>query len=156
MNFWGAHSHMLASLSMAMESVVYPNSMFFRVTNENIEPAYVHSDRASGAYTCVAYLTAHPGSGTAFYQHKASGRHEMPELGEVEETLKNDMISADENAWKELQYVPAVYNRAVIFSAPLFHSRVPKTGIGTDAATGRMVWVSHFHTPQTLLENEHG
>jgi hypothetical protein len=36
-------------------------------------------------------------------------------------------------------------NRALIFNAPLFHSRFPLGGIGTNADDARMVWVSHFH-----------
>ena len=59
MGFWGKHSHMLASVSQAMQSVIYPNSMFFRYTTPETEPAYIHSDRETGAFTCNAYQSDH-------------------------------------------------------------------------------------------------
>ncbi len=148
MGFWGKHAHMLASLSQAMGCFVYPNSMFFRVTNPETERAYIHSDRSTGAYTCVAYLSDHDEPyGTGFYRH-STGIDEMPE--DISPELADDMVSREN--FEQTQFVEGKYNRAVIFSAPLFHSRMPETGF----AEGRMVWVSHFHTPQSLLEAEYG
>lgn len=148
MGFWGDHSHMLASVCQAMDTFVYPNSMFFRVTTPETERAYIHSDRITGAFTCVAYLSDHTEDyGTAFYRH-SSGIEEMP--AEVSPELADDMVSRDN--FEETRKVDGKLNRAVIFSAPLFHSRVPVTGI----ESGRMVWVSHFHTPESLMEAERG
>lgn len=156
MGFWGEHASMLASVAQAMESFIYPNSMFFRVTTPETEQAYIHSDRETGAYTCVAYLSHHETEyGTAFYRHKATGLEEMPPLEELDAHMMAD-ITHNRDAWEVTQKVEGKYNRAVIFSAPLFHSRIPLDGIGITPDDARMVWVTHFHTPQTLLEKEYG
>lgn len=151
MGFWGNHATMLNALMRATNGVVVPNSMFFRVTNEGMEKAYIHSDRESGNFTCVAYLTDHDvESGTAFFMHKRTGLKAMPSFDEMRETgildeLKEDMVSRDPAKWIQLDYVRGIRNRALIFNAPLFHSRYPLEGIGSSLDTGRMVWVSHFY-----------
>ena len=61
------------------------------------------------------------------------------------EELKEDMVSRDPDKWVEIDRVRGVKNRALIFDAPLFHSRYPLEGIGTTLEEGRMVWVSHFY-----------
>lgn len=148
MNFWGDHALMLESLCMAMQSIVYPNSMFFRYTTPKMETAYIHSDRQAGAYTCVCYLSEHDQSyGTAFYKH-ASGMTEMPPFHELQPDLIDDMVKA--RNFEQIEFVPGQKNRAVIFSAPLFHSRFPLDGIGESAEDARMVWACHFHTPESL------
>lgn len=150
MNFWGKHSFMLHSLAQAVGRPVYPNSMFFRVTNKETESAYVHSDRESGSWTCVAYLSEHrETSGTGFYQHRKTGMTEMPPFEEMAgkkefDKLKRQMVKGSAKDWEQLDFVRGVFNRAVVFYAPLFHARCPKTGFGTQATDGRMVWVSHF------------
>lgn len=151
MGFWGDHALMLRALTRAMGGVVIPNSMFFRVTNVGMERAYIHSDRQSGASTCVAYLSEHDTeSGTAFYRHKPTGLTEMPSFAEMQEAgifdeLKADMVSRDPDKWEQVDYVRGRYNRALIFPAPLFHSRFPLEGIGTDFESGRLVWATHFY-----------
>jgi hypothetical protein len=150
MNFWGHHALMLRPLVLNFGYMLVPNSMFFRVTNKGMEKAYIHSDRETGNYTCVAYLSDHDEpTGTAFYRHKPTGLIEMPSFEEMKEQgifeqLKQDMVSRDEDKWELLDYVEGKYNRAVIFDAPLFHSRYPLEGIGSSPETGRLVWVSHF------------
>lgn len=151
MGFWGEHSLLLRSLILCTNRVLVPNSMFFRVTNEGMEKAYIHSDRESGSNTCVVYLTEHEQkSGTAFFKHKRTGLTYMPSFQEmkdlgIEEELKQDMVSRDPDKWEQTGYVEGKYNRALIFDAPLFHSRYPLEGIGNDVDSGRMVWVCHFH-----------
>lgn len=151
MGFWGDHALMLRSIVAATGKVVVPNSMFFRVTNEGMEQAYIHSDRHSGAHTCVCYLSDHPTSyGTAFYKHKPTGLVEMPTFEDMEtmgiaEELTKDMVSRDPDKWELVDVVEGKYNRAVIFHAPLFHSRFPLEGIGHDENDGRLVWVSHYY-----------
>lgn len=151
MGFWGDHALMLSSLMRSIGGVAVPNSMFFRVTNVGMEKAYIHSDRESGNHTCVCYLTEHAEeSGTAFFRHKRTGLTEMPSFQEMHETglmdeLRADMVSRDPSKWEQLDYVRGVKNRALIFHAPLFHSRFPLEGIGSNAETGRLVWVSHFY-----------
>lgn len=151
MGFWGEHALMLRSLISATGSVLVPNSMFFRVTNEGMEKAYIHSDRETGNHTCVVYLTDHEQpSGTAFFRHKRTGLTEMPSFQDMDdegilEELKADMVSRDPDKWEQLDYVEGKYNRALIFHAPLFHSRFPLDGFGTTEEEGRLVWVSHFY-----------
>lgn len=150
MNFWGHHALMLRPLMLAVKGVIVPNSMFFRSTNEGMEQAYIHSDRESGAHTCVAYLSNHTQpSGTAFYRHIPTGLTEMPSFLEMKELgifdqLRNDMVTRNPDAWEQVGFLEGKYNRAVIFEAPLFHSRFPLEGIGTTPEDGRLVWVSHF------------
>lgn len=151
MNFWGHHALMLRSLIRATGTVLVPNSMFFRSTNTDTETAYIHSDRETGAYTCVAYLSDHEDEyGTAFYKHKPTGLLHMPSFAEMREMgimedLKKDMVSRDEDKWEQVGFVQGKFNRAVIFSAPLFHSRIPINGFGDSSDNGRLVWVSHFY-----------
>lgn len=152
MGFWGDHAPMLRSLMGATRAVCVPNSMFFRVTNKGMEKAYIHSDRMSGAHTCIAYLSEHEGeeTGTAFYKHIPTGLTEMPnfydmhEQGILEE-LKQDMVSRDPAKWEQVGFVAGKYNRALIFKAPLFHSRFPIDGIGDSNDNGRLIWATHFY-----------
>ena len=71
----------------------------------------------------------------------------MAELREREdfEDFKSQMVEGSENDWEQTTFIPGIFNRAIIFPAPLFHSRLPKNGLGdgTDE-TGRMVWACHF------------
>jgi hypothetical protein len=152
MSFWGRHSIFVHALTRVMGSPIYPNSMFFRVTNENTESAYVHSDRESGDFTCIVYLSDHSdiNSGTGFYRHRESGMTHMPSFAEMFEDasafnkLKGQMVEGSERDWEQLDFVRGLYNRALIFDAPRFHARHPKHGIGNTEETGRMVWVCHF------------
>jgi hypothetical protein len=150
MCFWGDHAPMLRALALQLGPVI-PNSLFFRATNVGMERAYIHSDREAGAHTCVAYLSQHDEpSGTAFFRHKRTGLERMPSFAEMAETgvldeLKADMVSRDPDRWEQTDYVAGKFNRALIFDAPLFHSRFPLEGIGHDTDAARLVWVSHFY-----------
>jgi hypothetical protein len=151
MGFWGDHALMVSSLMRATGGIVVPNTLYFRVTNVGMERAYIHSDRESGNHTCVCYLTDHDeDSGTAFFRHKRTGLTEMPSFSDMQamgilDELKADMVSRDADKWVQLDYVRGAKNRALIFPAPLFHSRYPLEGIGDTPETGRLVWVSHFY-----------
>lgn len=156
MGFWGNHAMLLGPLMWHMGAQCCPNSMFFRSTNKGFEPAYIHSDRETGDFTVVVYLSEHEHedngdpSGTAFWKHKATGLTEMPSFEQMRDEperfaqLRADMVSADPAAWEQVAFIPAKFNRAVIFRAPLFHSRCPREGFGETPSAGRMVWVSHF------------
>jgi len=150
MGFWGHHALMLKALISELDSIVVPNSMFFRLTNEGMEQAYIHSDRETGNYTCIAYLSEHDTeSGTAFFKHINTGLIEMPSFQDMKdmgifEELKEDMVSRDPTKWEQIGYVAGKYNRALIFDAPLFHSRYPLEGIGKTEKDGRLIWASHF------------
>lgn len=151
MNFMGHHAYMLRALVDATGSVVVPNTMFFRNTNKGFEKAYIHSDREMGAHTCVCYLSDHEEeSGTAFYRHIPTGMVEMPSFTEMKEKgileqMAEDMVSRDPAVWEQIDMVEGKKNRALIFEAPLFHSRFPVEGLGNSPAEGRLVWVSHFY-----------
>jgi hypothetical protein len=153
MNFWGLHAPMLQALSFYVGAPVYPNNMFFRVTNEDTEAAYVHSDREWGDFTCIVYLSDHAErSGTGFFRHRETRMAHMPSFADMAkdpplfEKLKAHMIDGSEEHWELLDYVHGGYNRAVIFDAPRFHARSPKNGIASNESEGRMVWACHFVT----------
>lgn len=153
MNFWGKHALMLHALSFYLGGrAVYPNSMFFRVTNLDTEGAYVHSDRETGDFTCIVYLSQHDGVyGTGFYRHRETGMTHMPSFADLHEQpqlferLKREMVDGSEEYWEQLDFIRGQYNRAVIFDAPRFHARSPKHGIGTTAQDGRLIWCAHFY-----------
>jgi hypothetical protein len=75
-------------------------SFFRRSPKGQAEPNYVHSDEAMGRFTGIYYMNPEPaeGDGTAFWER---------ESGE----------------WKMIRLVPAKFNRLLIFSADLHHSR---------------------------------
>lgn len=151
MGFWGHHALMLRDLVRCLGQVVVPNSMFFRNTNKGMERAYIHSDRQTGNHTCIAYLSDHDEtSGTEFFKHVPTGLTEMPSFEEMKELgimeqLKSDMVSRDPEVWERVGFVEGKYNRAVVFEAPLFHSRYPLEGFGSSDTDGRLIWASHFY-----------
>lgn len=152
MNFWGKHALLLHALAYYIGRPIYPNSMFFRSTNIDTEGAYVHSDRESGDFTCVVYLSAHESQyGTGFYRHRETGMTNMPSFAELREKpelferLKHEMVDGSEKYWEQLDFVRGQYNRALIFDAPRFHARVPRHGFGESPEEGRIVWVCHFY-----------
>jgi len=153
MNFWGKHSILLHALTHTMGRPIYPNNMFFRVTNVDTEAAYVHSDRESGDFTCIVYLSDHSEkSGTGFYRHRETCMTHMPSFAQMSqerdafEKLKREMVEGSDEHWEQLDFVRGIYNRAVIFDAPRFHARSPRHGFGDTVEDGRMVWVCHFVT----------
>lgn len=157
MNFWGKHSILLHALTHVMGRPVFPNNMFFRVTNVDTEAAYVHSDRESGDYTCIVYLSEHAElSGTGFYRHRETGVTHMPSFAAMAEDpewfarIKQQMVEGSEEHWEQLDFVRGLYNRALIFDAPRFHARSPRHGIADNAEDGRMVWVCHFVTQVSM------
>jgi len=148
MNFWGLHAFMLKSIDRVLGARFYPNDTFFRYAVPETEPAYTHSDRAFGDITCVCYMSDHDEVfGTGFYRHRKTGLTEMPKMEDMVDPewdeLKRDMIEGGPDEWDEVGFCEGMYNRAVIFHAPLFHARYPKTGIGTNATDARMVWAAH-------------
>jgi hypothetical protein len=153
MGFWGDHSTLLRSVAAAIQQPIYPHSMFFRVTNEGTEGAYVHSDREAGDFTAIVYLSKHneDESGTGFYKHRETGLTSMPSFADMVkdpvffEQFKTEMVQGSPEHWEQLHFVPGKYNRALIFDAPLFHSRLPKHGFGATPEDGRMVWACHFY-----------
>lgn len=64
------------------------------------EPNFVHSDEGMGRFTGIFYLNPTPprGDGTTFYERRGEG-------------------------WTSAQHVPARFNRLLLFSAEIPHSR---------------------------------
>lgn len=146
MGFMGKHAIMLHALSMHMGKPVIPNSMFFRVSNVDSERAYIHSDRSQGQWTCVCYLSEHEDEyGTGFWKHKETGLIEMPEEWMTDEAKAKEMVEGSSSKWELRDVCAGAFNKAVIFKAPLFHSRLPMTGIGTGETDGRLIWGCHFY-----------
>lgn len=145
MSFMGDHHVLLYALGMHMGAPILPQTMFARKTDSTMERGYIHSDRASGAFTCVVYLND-PGeeSGTAFYRHRETGLQEMPIEWMADKQRAQEMVEGKKEVWEQTDFVRGLVNRAVIFNAPLFHSKVPLNG----TTKGRVVWVTHFHIPQ--------
>lgn len=75
-------------------------SFFRRSPLGQVEPNFIHSDEAMGAFTGIYYMNPEPaaGDGTAFWQR-------------------------DGGEWKMTRLVPAKFNRLLTFSAGLHHSR---------------------------------
>lgn len=149
--FWGDHASVFQALHGKLGQII-PSSMFFRVTNPQMERALIHSDREYGERTAIVYLseTSPKLSGTAFYRHRATGMTELPPLEDLMKdpcsfaTLKREMLTADDADWEMYEFVEAKYNRCVVFDAPLIHCRIPKSGYGTQEEDSRMVWVGHL------------
>jgi len=148
MNFAGNHDLITRCLSGALGFPIYPRASFFRITKPDTR-TYIHSDRTHGNWTCIVYLSKHTEvSGTAFYRHRETGLMEMPTFEQQKEMgifdmLKADMENGKEDKWEKLDFIRGVYNRALIFNAPLFHSRISEVESKEDT-TARMVHVTHF------------
>lgn len=155
MNWKGYHGACNVALTRAVRRQVFPNSMFFRVLLEDAEPRLIHSDQLDGNYTAILYLSEHEEeSGTAFYRHKETDLLVMPTMEEMKRLKtvgywRKEM--ANEDAWEQTDYIRGQRGRMLVFSAGLFHGRVPANGIGKTPEEGRMIWVCHFYTPEDLL-----
>lgn len=149
MNFAGNHDLITRGIHAAIGRPVYPRASFFRITTPETR-TYIHSDRTHGNWTCIVYLSNHKEiSGTAFYRHRETGLLEMPSFEEQRklglfDMLKKDMESGGEDRWEKLDFIRGVFNRALIFNAPLFHARVSEIESKEDS-TARMVHVTHFY-----------
>lgn len=152
-NFWGDHATLFQALHAKVGQII-PSSMFFRITNPDMERALIHSDREYGEHTAIVYLSktlANVESGTAFYRHRETGWTEMPPLSELMadpeffKTIRLQMLAADDADWEMHRFVREQYNRCVVFDAPQIHCRIPKVGYGIEENDSRMVWVCHFN-----------
>jgi hypothetical protein len=97
-----------------------PKVSFFRKSPVGqIEPAYIHADYSMGDWTAILYLNENPpdGDGTTFWKHKDRG------FTEVGEGFDGSADFNDQSKWERWCHVAGLFNRAVLFRAPLFHSR---------------------------------
>lgn len=88
-----------------------------------VEPNFIHTDEGMGDVTAILYLNPKPAAddGTSFWEHSESGKREGSVSGEAGKDL---------GKWIRWKTVPAAFNRAVVFSAPLFHSRAIEANYG--------------------------
>jgi hypothetical protein len=150
-NFYGDHVTGVRAIAARFDKRIFPNKMFFRVTNERTEEAVVHSDIFTGDFTCLVYLSKHEDSGTEFYRHKPTDTYALPPLKDfyADEVnfarFKRDCSHRDSEVWEKVNSVEGRYNRAVIFPSAVFHCRYPYTGFGQGVEDGRMIWGCHFY-----------
>lgn len=124
----------------AMYPGLEPVITFFRHSpGGQREPNYVHSDTDMGDWTGILYLNPDPplGDGTLFYAHTPTG--------DVESTPGVDTHAdewSDPSKWTLRGFVPAAFNRLVLFPSRLFHSRaIPENyGAGNDARLIQVVF----------------
>jgi hypothetical protein len=111
----------------------------------------IHSDMGWGTHALVLYLTDGP-SGTAFWQHTKTGANRiLPGDMELFEQVKDDF--ENEDAWDQRAFVKMDYNRALIYSGELFHSRYPFKAFGSTPEDGRLIVVAFF-TPLGDAQDE--
>lgn len=150
MNWQGYHAPLHIAIYNAMKEPIFPNHSFFKVSTKEDNVALVHSDHNDGPFTAIIYLSEHDYiSGTGFYKHIETGRTTMPAVKEMVEwgaleKWNEDM--RDESKWEQTDFIRGLMGRMLIFSAPMFHSRVPRLGNSETYEDGRMVWVCHFFT----------
>lgn len=112
-----------------------PTWTFFRQSPAGqVEPNFIHTDDGMGDATVIFYLTDPPApeDGTCFWRHRMTGADRAQRLtGAVGESLTH---------WQCYATVPAAFNRALIFDAPLCHSRAIHENYGT-GATARLIQV---------------
>ena len=139
------------ALNVWMGRPVNVLNMGYRLNYEGEPPnAAIHADLGWGTYALVLYLTrddelqrlAEP-SGTAFWKHINTGADRArPGDSNTIAAVQGDWNNAD--AWEQVDFVPAKFNRAAIYRSELFHSRYPFEAVGTTPEDGRLTLVSFF------------
>jgi hypothetical protein len=113
---------------------------FFRLSPlGQVEPNYIHSDIGMGDWTAILYLNPHPpdGDGTAFWRHRAT------------HAISGAFIRAsaeDLSQWDQWDYVPAKFNRLLLFKSHLFHSRAIAANYG-EGDEARLIQVAFLDWP---------
>lgn len=112
-----------------------PTLTFFRQSPEGqVEPNYIHTDRDMGAWTGILYMTPHPphGDGTTFWRHRATNA--CASTATDLDTLREEWMDwRTLDRWEPWHTVEAKFNRLLLFSAPLFHSRALRENYGHGA-----------------------
>lgn len=111
-------------------------SVFRKSPYGQVEPNFIHCDIGLGDWTAVLYLNPHPakGDGTDFWIHNSGAISGTPEF--AVEAFKEDSSG---EIWR---HVEAKFNRLLLFSAGLFHSRslFNNYGEGDDARLIQVVF----------------
>jgi hypothetical protein len=130
------------------------NGVFFTAYSRGrrAETVGVHYDTPLDWLMMIVYLTpdAPFESGTSFWQHRktgltaAPGRKDAARLGrtvaELERVLERD--SKTPGAWREIDRIGNVYNRAVLFPGGRLHSATRH--FGNALSNGRLYQTFHF------------
>lgn len=117
--------------------------MAFRLNYEGEEPNQsIHTDVGWGTHALVLYLNDGP-SGTAFWRHKSSGKGRLnPHDLMTYSFVRKDWT--DESKWEQIDFVPMIFNRGIIYESELFHSRWPFKAFGSTPEDGRLIVVAFF------------
>jgi len=113
----------------------------------------IHSDMGWGTHALVLYLCEGPG-GTAFWQHNETEAVSInPGDVELYEKIKDDW--EDASKWTMRACAELKFNRAVIYTSDLFHSRYPFEAFGEHPGDGRLIAVAFFTpTEETSDDSE--
>jgi hypothetical protein len=112
--------------------------------------SFIHFDPAGWAGIVYLNEPAHCAGGTALWRHRATGLEQFPFESWANygfpsqlEAWKS-MVRVDGNdvgKWDLVQFVPARYNRLLLFNSQLFHSHMPRQNFGTSIETARLIQV---------------
>ena len=122
------------------------NQSHFRLGNKTTKLThYIHADSPEAQYAMVLHMTT-PAckSGTAFWQHKYTGLHNLPQKYGKALFDVLDQDTWNENRWNLTDFAESKANRAVFFDSSLFHSRWPKNLPIEENETPRLVFVVFF------------
>ncbi len=112
----------------------------------------IHSDMGWGTHAMVLYLCEGPG-GTAFWKHSETGAVRIKSNDvELYEKIKEDW--EDDSKWEQQALVPIKFNRAVVYSSELFHSRFPFEAFGNYVGNGRLIAVAFFTPKPEEVEDD--
>jgi hypothetical protein len=104
------------------------HSYYRRYMDGDGHKEFIHSDLGVGEAIGILFLTAPDdcNGGLAFWKHKKYGIEVEPQDDKrLAAIMKED--GEDESLWEMTDYVPMLFNRLVIFYAPRYHSRYPKS-----------------------------
>lgn len=104
------------------------------------EPNYIHTDRDMGDWTAILYLNPEPaeGDGTTFWESRETGVRASQ--AKTEADFRAEWPTwRDLSAWRRWRTVDAKFNRLLVFSAPMFHSRAIHENYGTAGVDARLI-----------------
>ena len=112
----------------------------------------IHADNPISIWASVYYLNLPEDcqGGTAFYQMKETGWHDMPtqkildESGHDLDWVRDKWVTPED--WNMTDLAAMRFNRLIIYPTKRFHSRFPLQGWGKKESPehARLVWVSFF------------
>lgn len=136
--------------------VIRPTDAFgvFRVSQlDDPFVNFIHADPVRWGGVAYLNLPEHSLGGTAFWRHRETGLEQHPfddwakygfrSEAEAWRTLvQKDGI--EEDKWELTLFVPARFNRLILFNSRLYHSHMPRRSFGDTLETARLVQVFFF------------